>query len=79
MLKKPCAAAPLGIRDARLPRRLEQKWLAHSQAYAEPRFMTLAPIRRRLCVVAWCYRNSALRVISMRKANAREIKRYEQT
>ena len=41
--------------------------------------MTFAPIRRRLCVVAWCYRNSALRVISMRKANAREIKRYEQT
>jgi uncharacterized DUF497 family protein len=49
------------------------------QTYAEPRFITLAPIGRRLCVVAWCYRNSALRVISMRKANAREIKRYEQT
>lgn len=49
------------------------------QTYAEPRFITLAPIGRQLCVVAWCYRNSALRVISIRKANAREIKRYEQT
>jgi uncharacterized DUF497 family protein len=47
------------------------------QTYPEPRFITVAPIRHRLCVVAWCYRNGALRVISMRKANAREIKRYE--
>jgi hypothetical protein len=31
MLKKPCAAAPLGIRDTRLPRRLELKWLALNQ------------------------------------------------
>lgn len=46
------------------------------QSYPEPRFITLAPIKGRLCVIAWCYRNDALRVISMRKANAREVKRY---
>jgi len=46
------------------------------QPYPETRFITFAPIKNRLCVIAWCYRNDALRVISMRKANAREVKRY---
>lgn len=46
------------------------------QPYPEPRFITVAAIRGRLCVVAWCYRNEALRVISMRKANTREVTRY---
>ncbi|MCV6597162.1 MAG: BrnT family toxin [Mangrovicoccus sp.] len=47
------------------------------QDYAETRYVTVAPILGRLCVVAWCYRGEAMRVISMRKANAREVKRYE--
>ena len=46
------------------------------QIYPETRFVTYAPIKGRLCVVAWCYRGQALRVISMRKANKREMKRY---
>ena len=46
------------------------------QPYSEARFITYAPIRGRLCVIAWCYRNTALRVISMRKANAREMRKY---
>ncbi|OWJ70899.1 hypothetical protein CDV50_11230 [Haematobacter massiliensis] len=46
--------------------------------YAERRFVSLVPIRNRLCVVAWCIRGDALRVISLRKANTRERKRYEQ-
>lgn len=46
------------------------------QNYPEQRFITFAAIKERMCVVAWCYRNTALRVISMRKANARERKRY---
>lgn len=46
------------------------------QDYQETRFVTFAQIRGRLCVIAWCYRNGALRVISMRKANKREVKRY---
>lgn len=46
--------------------------------YAEPRFITFALIRDRLCVVAWCWRGTATRVISLRKANAREERRHAQ-
>ncbi len=46
--------------------------------YAERRFVSIVPIDGRLCVVAWCVRGDALRVISLRKANERERKRYEQ-
>ncbi len=45
--------------------------------YGEVRFVTMAPIADRLCVFAWCWRGEALRVISLRKANDREVKRYE--
>ena len=45
--------------------------------YAEPRFVTMAPINNRLCVFAWCARGEALRVISLRKANERERDKYE--
>ena len=45
-------------------------------AYAEPRFVTMGPINNRLCVFAWCWRGSAMRVISLRKANDRETRRY---
>ena len=44
--------------------------------YPEARYITFATIRGRLCVVAWCWRETALRVISLRKANAREERRY---
>ena len=47
------------------------------QPYAEARFVTYGAIRGRLCVIAWCYRGNALRVISMRKANTREVRRYD--
>ena len=46
--------------------------------YAEPRFVTMAPINNRLCVFAWCERGEALRVISLRKANKRERSKYEE-
>lgn len=46
--------------------------------YAERRFVSLVPIHGRLCVLAWCRRGEALRVISLRKANSRERKRYDQ-
>lgn len=49
------------------------------EEYGERRFVSLVPIRERLCVVAWCVRGDALRVISLRKANARERKRYGET
>ncbi len=48
------------------------------KAYAEARFVTMAPIDGRLCVVAWCWRGDALRAISLRKANERERSRYEE-
>lgn len=44
--------------------------------YPETRYVTFAEIKGRLCVLAWCYRGEAIRVISLRKANAREVKRY---
>ncbi len=47
--------------------------------YGETRFVSLVPIDGRLCVVAWCRRGEALRVISLRKANARERKAYDGT
>ena len=47
------------------------------EEYGERRFVSLVPIHDRLCVVAWCVRGKALRVISLRKANTRERKRYE--
>ncbi|WP_155041688.1 BrnT family toxin [Paracoccus litorisediminis] len=46
--------------------------------YGEARFISLVPIQDRLCVVAWCVRSDTLRVISLRKANDRERRRYEQ-
>ncbi len=44
--------------------------------YAEPRYLTIAPIKGRLCVFVWCARGKNIRVISLRKANDREKKRY---
>ena len=47
--------------------------------YGEPRFVSFAPLGGRLYSIAWCRRGDAMRVISFRKANAREIRNYEQT
>ncbi len=46
--------------------------------YGETRFVSLVSIHARLCVVAWCRRGDALRVISLRKANARERRLYDE-
>ena len=46
--------------------------------YGEARFVSLVPIHGRLCVVAWCMRGDTLRVISLRKANQREVKLYDE-
>jgi len=43
----------------------------------EPRFVTMALIDGRLHVMAWCWRGEYLRVISLRKANQREVAIYE--
>ena len=46
--------------------------------YEEQRYFSLGYIDGRLFACAWCYRGENIRIISMRKANAREVKRYEQ-
>lgn len=44
--------------------------------YAERRLITIGRLRGRLVLVAWTPRGDACRVISMRKANAREEALY---
>lgn len=46
------------------------------QAYAEPRFEAKGYVGERLCVMVFCLRESAVRIISLRKANLREVKSY---
>jgi uncharacterized protein len=49
------------------------------QAYPEPRFEAKGYVGERLCVMVFCLRASAVRVISLRKANLREVKSYAKT
>ncbi len=44
--------------------------------YAEQRFEATGFIGGRLHVIVYCLRGDAYRIISLRKANAREVKRY---
>ena len=46
------------------------------KAYAEQRFEATGLIGERLFVMVYCLRKSAFRMISLRKANTREVKRY---
>jgi uncharacterized protein len=46
------------------------------QVYAEKRFLTFGKLFGRLVVVVWTIREGRHRIISMRKANDREQKRY---
>ena len=45
--------------------------------YGEDRFIALGQIDGRLHVLVFTPRDGAIRVISLRKANKREIKRYD--
>jgi uncharacterized DUF497 family protein len=44
--------------------------------YAESRFEALGFIEGRLHVLVFCHRGANIRVISLRKANSREVSRY---
>jgi len=44
--------------------------------YPEPRFVSFGKLDDRLVVLVWTMRGTARRIISMRKANDREIARY---
>lgn len=45
--------------------------------YGEPRFITYGWLRGRVVVVVWTPRGTGRRIISMRKANDREIRKLE--
>jgi len=46
--------------------------------YGEPRFITFGLLAERLVVIAHTPRNDKTRIISMRKGNSREQKKYSQ-
>ena len=46
--------------------------------YGEDRYRLLAAIEGRVFVVIYTMRGSAMRIISARKANVREVREYEQ-
>ena len=48
------------------------------KSYGERRFITLGILDGRLTVVVWTVRGAKKRIISMRKANEREIEEYSQ-
>ena len=48
------------------------------QDYGETRMIALGMIMGRLCVCAYTWRNQRRRVISLRKANSREVDAYDQ-
>ncbi|MGK5059068.1 BrnT family toxin [Janthinobacterium lividum] len=49
------------------------------QDYGEPRFITAGWLDERLVVLVWTPRGLARRIISMRRANEREIDKYKQS
>jgi len=57
------------------PNRLIQADTRYS--YGEERYQLMGKIEGRLFVVVYTPRNGAIRIISARKANQREIKHYE--
>ncbi|WP_154717042.1 BrnT family toxin [Sterolibacterium denitrificans] len=46
--------------------------------YSEPRFNTVGVLDGRMVVMVWTPRGEARRIISMRKANEREISKFAQ-
>lgn len=45
--------------------------------YDEVRYVTLARIEKRVYVLVYTLRNSVIRLISARKANSKEVQRYD--
>jgi uncharacterized DUF497 family protein len=45
--------------------------------YGEDRYLALGRVDDRVLTVVYTTRNDAIRIISARKANAREVKKYE--
>jgi len=53
-------------------------WLDERKDYGEQRYCTLGLIGSRVYFLAFTPRHDALHMISFRKANKREVKRYAQ-
>jgi hypothetical protein len=47
--------------------------------YPEPRFQATGYVGERLHVMVFCFRADTVRVISLRKANSKEVKSYAET
>jgi uncharacterized DUF497 family protein len=47
--------------------------------YGETRYIVVGPLAGRVCVAVVTYRDGDTRVISLRKANLREVRKYEAT
>lgn len=54
-------------------------WLDQRHGYGEPRMIGIGYIGNRLFNVVFVDRGEERRIISLRKANQREVKRYAQT
>ena len=52
-------------------------WPDQRQDYGETRTIALVPFGPRLYLCVYTLRQSVFRVISLRKANAREVRQYE--
>jgi uncharacterized protein len=46
-------------------------------AYGEPRYLTFGFLAGRICAVVWTPRNNSKHLISLRKANDREQKKFK--
>jgi uncharacterized DUF497 family protein len=54
-------------------------WVDSRQEYGEVRVCCIGHIRRRLYCLVYAERGAQRRIISLRKANMREVKRYAET
>ncbi|WP_353431665.1 BrnT family toxin [Polynucleobacter sp. MWH-UH23A] len=54
------------------------KWVDRRKEYGEERFVALALISQRLYCVVYVESKATMRIISLRKANIREIDKYEE-
>ena len=53
------------------------EWIDGRKNYGEERRIALAPMKQRLYYVVYVELKTGIRVISLRKANIREVKKYE--
>ena len=61
-----------------VPGRFRVEWLDDRQGAEEPRFATLGMVEHRLLFVAYTMRGDRIRIISARKAEPHERRRYHE-